>query len=92
MHGFSIALTVDGEGRIGFYLTGGQKFALRQSIPRYYHRNGLCYAVRRSTLMDHGTILEVDCAAVIVERPLVNIDEPFELELAEFLLHREGRV
>ncbi len=85
-------LTVDGEGRIGFYLTGGQKFALRQSIPRYYHRNGLCYAVRRSTLMDHGTILEVDCAAVIVERPLVNIDEPFELELAEFLLHREGRV
>lgn len=84
-------LTVDGEGRIGFYLEGGQRFALRQSIPRYYHRNGLCYAVRRATLVDHRTILEVDCAAVVVERPLVNIDEPFELELAEFLLHREGR-
>ncbi len=84
-------LTVDGQGCVGFYLEGGQRFALRQSIPRYYHRNGLCYAARRATLVDHGTILDVDCAAVIIERPLVNIDEPFELELANFLLQREGR-
>lgn len=83
-------LTVTG-GRIGFYLEGGQRFALRQSIPRYYHRNGLCYALRRKTLVEDGHILEDDAAAVIVERPVVNIDEAFELELAEFLLRREGR-
>ena len=83
-------LTVDEAGRIGFYLKDGQKFALRQAIPKYFHRNGLCYAVRRTTLVDHGTILEEDCAAVVVERPLVNIDEPFELELAGFLLAREA--
>ena len=44
-------LTVN-DGRIGFYLEGGQRFALRQSIPRYFHRNGLCYALRRKTLVD----------------------------------------
>lgn len=79
------------DGRIGFYLEGGQRFALRQSIPRYYHRNGLCYALRRKTLVDDGHILEDDAAAVIVERHVVNIDDVFELELADFLLRREGR-
>ena len=82
---------MDGEGRVGFYLQGGQRFANRHSIPRYFHRNGLCYAVRRKTLVEEGTILETDCVAVVVERPVVNIDEELELELATFLLHREGR-
>ena len=84
-------LTVDAQERIGFYLQGGQRFALRQAIPRYFHRNGLCYAVRRKTLVEEGAILENDCVAVVVERPVVNIDDAFELELAEFLLRREGR-
>ncbi len=84
-------LTVDDGGRIGFYLATGAQHALRQTIPPYYHRNGLCYALRRKTLVEDGHILEDDCAAVVVERPVVNIDEPFELELAEWLLgRREG--
>jgi len=29
---------------------------------------------------------------VIIERPIVNIDEPFELELAEWLLSRRDGV
>ena len=33
-------LTVSGNGIIGFYLMGGAKFSLRQSIPQYYHRMG----------------------------------------------------
>ncbi len=81
-------LTVDDAGHIGFYLATGAQHALRQTIPPYYHRNGLCYALRRKTLVDDGHILEDGCAAVIVERPIVNIDEPFELELAEWLLSR----
>lgn len=82
-------LTVNQEGRIGFYLQGGASYSLRQSIPPYYHRNGICYALRRKTLIDDGLILGEGCAAVIVERPTVNIDEPFELEMAEWLLQRE---
>ena len=83
-------LEVDVGGRIGFYLPTGAQHALRQTIPSYYHRNGLCYALRRKTLVEDGHILEDDCAAVIVDRPIVNIDEPFELELAEWLLAREA--
>ena len=82
-------LTVDSRGYIGFYLKDGASFSIRQKIPTYYYRNGICYAVKRETMMDKGYILEEDCAAVIIERPLVNIDEPFDLVLAEFLINRE---
>jgi len=78
-------LTVDAKGDLGFYDPADQT-ARRQDIPPYYHRNGLCYAVRRETLVDRGHIIEEGCAAVIVARPVVNIDEPFDLELAEFLM------
>ena len=84
-------LTVDADGVVGFYLDGGARHSIRQTIPAYYHRNGLAYAARRDTVVDHGRIIEQDCAAVIVDRPVVNIDEPFELELAEWLLSRSDR-
>ncbi len=83
-------LTVDGGGVIGFYLPEGARHAIRQTIPAYYHRNGLCYAVRRSTLLDDRHIIEDDCLAIVVERHVVNIDEPFEMELAVWLMQRTG--
>lgn len=81
-------LTVN-NGTIGFYHEAGARHAIRQTIPTYFHRNGLCYAVRRSTLLDEGTIIESDCAAVIIDRPVVNIDEQFDLLLADFLLSQQ---
>jgi len=85
-------LTVDTRGRIGFFLQDGARFSTRQNIPQtFYYRNGVCYAVRRETVVERGQIIEEECAAVVIERPLVNIDEPFDLELAEFLLEREAR-
>jgi len=84
-------LTVDSNGYIGFYLKDGANFSIRQKIPTYYYRNGVCYAVKRETIIDKGYILEEDCAAVLIDRPLVNIDEPFDLELAEFLLNIDSK-
>lgn len=84
-------LTVDDQGVIGFFVENGAQYANRQKIPDYYHRNGVCYAVTRETLVEQGHIVEDDCVAVPVEGFVVNIDEPFELELAEFMLAREER-
>jgi CMP-N-acetylneuraminic acid synthetase len=78
-------LTVDESGIIGFYHTKGQKYNLRQKIPHYYFRNGLCYALKRHTLIEKGMIIEENCKAVVIERPVVNIDDEHELEIAEFL-------
>ena len=81
-------LTVSDRGLIGFYREDGETFSRRQDIPAYYHRNGVCYAARRETILDKGHIIGPDCAAVIIDRDLVNIDTPLDLELADWLLKR----
>lgn len=83
-------LTVSKSGEIGFYNEGGEKYSIRQNIPNYYHRNGICYAVTKECLIENKSIIETDCAAVIIDRPIVNIDEPFELKLAEWLLSNQS--
>lgn len=82
-------LTIGEEGRVGFLAIDGARFARRQEVPALYHRNGLCYALRRGAFLEGAPILNEDCAAVVIERQVVNIDEPFELELAEWLLARQ---
>ena len=84
-------LTRSDAGHVDFYLPDGARHANRHTIPDHYHRNGLCYAVRRSTLLDAGHIIEDRCAAIVTERPVVNIDEEFDLELAEYLIRRRDR-
>ena len=81
-------LKLDDRGNLKPYLPDGRA-ALRQGISDFFHCNGICYALRRATLVDEGHIMEDDCIAVVIDRPLVNIDDPFELELAEWLLARE---
>ena len=81
-------LTIDPKGHIGFYLSEGEKYSIRQMIPDYYHRNGICYAVLRDTLLNNNSIIEDNCAAVIIDRPVVNIDEPYDLEMARSILGR----
>jgi CMP-N,N'-diacetyllegionaminic acid synthase len=82
-------LTCEASGQISYYVPNGSQYANRHQIPAYYHRNGLCYAVRRHTLLEEGRILEDRCAAIVTERPVVNIDEPLDLEIAELLFRRQ---
>tara|TARA_B100000676_G_scaffold311629_1_gene382215 strand:+ start:74 stop:808 length:735 start_codon:yes stop_codon:yes gene_type:complete len=86
-------LVQSNHGRLKFYLEDGGQYSIRQRIPDYYHRNGICYALRREALLDPDNryIVDYDCCAVVIDRPLVNIDEPFDLELAEWLMARETR-
>ncbi|AGF78987.1 CMP-N-acetylneuraminic acid synthetase [Desulfocapsa sulfexigens DSM 10523] len=81
-------LTVDGHGHIGFYLKEGKEFSIRQKIPSYYHRNGICYAMTRAALLERNCILNNNCAAVVIDRQVVNIDEPYDLDYAQFLYDR----
>ncbi len=81
-------LTIAGNGDVTFYLKDGKNFSIRQEIPSYYHRNGICYAMRRDALLACDCILSEHCAAVVIDRELVNIDEPGDLEYARFLYGR----
>jgi len=82
-------LMVDENGLVRFFLKEGARYSLRQEIPSFYFRNGLCYAVTREALIENGLILEKQCAAVVIERPIINIDEPLDLEVARLLYRRQ---
>ncbi|WP_119418088.1 acylneuraminate cytidylyltransferase family protein [Desertibaculum subflavum] len=84
--------TIDPNGVMRFYLPEGARHTSRQSIPPYYTRNGHCYATRRATLVDRLHIVEEDCCAVVIDRFIVNIDDPIEIELAEWAMAREARL
>ncbi len=79
-------LQLSKEGYIESYLPDGMKYTIRQHIPDYYHRNGVCYAVTRSSLIDHHALMEDNCLPLIIDRPVINIDEDIDLKLAEILL------
>lgn len=82
-------LLIRSDGLADFYLPVAQAETIRQLIPSYYHRNGLCYVVRRAHLVDGRMIVEPGSLPLVIERPVVNIDEPFELELADWLLRHQ---
>jgi CMP-N-acetylneuraminic acid synthetase len=82
---------LDAAGCLSFCTEHGARHAARQAIPDYYYRNGVCYAARRETVVDDRQIAERDCVGVLIEGPIANIDEPFELDWAEFLAERMER-
>ena len=73
-------------GYIDSYLQDGLNYSIRQHIPAYYHRNGICYASTRKSLINKHNLMEEQCIPLIIERPIVNIDEELDIKLAEVLM------
>ena len=73
-------------GTLSPYLTDGLKYSIRQNIPDLYHRNGICYAVTRESLIDHNNLMEKSCYPLLIDRFVVNIDEEIDIKIAEHLL------
>jgi CMP-N,N'-diacetyllegionaminic acid synthase len=78
-------LRLDPTGGLAFYHPAGAATSSRQRAERYYYRTGACYAAHRETVVDRRQIVEEACAGVLVEGPVVNIDEPVDLLLADCL-------
>lgn len=63
----------------------------RQEFEPVYVRNGAVYITRRDLIMEGGRIVGDKPLGYIMPRERsVNIDEPFDLELALFLLNRKS--
>ena len=78
------------DGRLSFFLPEGAEVTRRQDARPLYYRDGTCYARTRRSMIEEARDVEPDCAAVVIDRFVVNIDEPFELELAEFVYGHGG--
>lgn len=83
-------LLVIEDDHLGFYHPEGPSVTARQQLGGYYWRNGICYAIWREKLLGGEGFITSESVPLIIDRPVVNIDYPIELEWAEFLLEREG--
>jgi CMP-N,N'-diacetyllegionaminic acid synthase len=82
-------LLVDDKGLIRFYLPEGRAVHARQQIPAFYYRNGVAYALRREPFLTSKEVIGDTTVAVVIDRPLVNVDDELELEFADWLLQHE---
>jgi CMP-N,N'-diacetyllegionaminic acid synthase len=73
------ALTLSGSGGLNHYLGLSGSVIRRQDVPQYYHRNGICYGIRKNQLFEEDDIFGEDCEAIIIHRPVINIDSRQDL-------------
>lgn len=74
--------------RVLFYDESGDCITSRQALDTLYWRNGVCYALSRECLMGKKKIFTDNTKPLVIRREIVNIDDPIDLEWAEFLLSR----
>ena len=79
-------LWVDDSGELAPVLADAVPNRRRQDVPAAYWLNGHCYAVRRDTFLRDRVVIPRDAQAVVIDRPVANIDGPEDLRSAEELL------
>jgi CMP-N-acetylneuraminic acid synthetase len=82
-------LLINENGTLRFFLEAGRTIHSRQQLPTYYFTNGAVYAARREPFLRTQIMTGDNTLGVIIDRPLVNIDDPFEPRLANWLLSEE---
>jgi CMP-N,N'-diacetyllegionaminic acid synthase len=72
--------------RIQFYAADGASLVSRQALSQdLFFRNGVCYALKREAFMEKRAFITDNSVAYVMDREVVNIDDPIELEWARFL-------
>ena len=84
-------MQIDNIGLLKQYVQSSVDFSIRQKIPSYYHRNGICYAAKRTAILDEMQIIGAKTYALVIDRNVVNIDEPMDMLWAEFLMANSKR-
>ncbi|MEO8668813.1 MAG: acylneuraminate cytidylyltransferase family protein [Bauldia sp.] len=82
-------LTVQPDRSLDYYDPAGAAIVARQQLKPVYHRNGIAYAFTRECIAGQKTIRGRKLGAVVIDRPVANIDTELDLEWCEFLLARD---
>lgn len=81
-------LTVKQNGQFDYHDPAGAAIIARQQLTPVYHRNGVAYAITRDCLDRQRSIKGANPGAVVIDRPLANIDTELDLAWADFLAGR----
>jgi len=82
-------LTLDADGRLGFFVSGGEAIVARQELTPVFHRNGVCYALKRELLLNtEGIWAPEKTTAVVIPGHHISIDTPEDLLAVEATMER----
>ena len=76
------------KNKLSYYDKKGNKIIARQQLNQVYHRNGICYALRRNTVLKKKSLMGTISIPYIVKRIVPNIDSYKDLEIAKKLMRR----
>lgn len=79
-------LCVAPDGQLRYYDERGRDVIARQQLEPVYHRNGVAYCFTRDCLLEQRTILGSRTGAVVLDEPMVSIDNEFDLAFTEYLM------
>ena len=82
------ALKID-SGSVSHYIKLGEDITARQQLNKLYIRNGVCYAVSRSYLLESKSLFSNNTRSYVINREIVNIDDPIDMEWAEYLIKKK---
>ena len=74
---------------INYYDGKGAEIIARQQLKSTFHKNGLVYAITRECLLEQKTLLGRKASFVVTNRPVVNIDTEYDIDLAEYIFMKE---
>jgi len=70
----------------------GESITARQQLGQLYIRNGVCYSVLCSYLLEHRSLFSNKTYPYVVDRTIVNIDDPIDFKWAEFLISTHDQI
>lgn len=73
--------------KVYYYEDRGADVVARQALESLYWRNGICYALTRRCLVEAKAIFTRNTVPLVVQHPVVNIDDPVDFAWAEFLIN-----
>lgn len=74
------------DNSLNYFHKKGKKIIARQQLKPTYFRNGICYAVRRKTILKDKNLIGKNAKAIILKKKIVNIDSYSDLHLARKLI------
>lgn len=79
-------LKLGGDGLLRYNSVEGASIVARQQLSPLLIRNGVCYAVRRETILEIGSFFPPRTIPEVIEEPVPNIDDEHDFRWAELLL------
>jgi CMP-N,N'-diacetyllegionaminic acid synthase len=83
-------LRINDDGAVRPVVPGAVPNRRRQAVQPAYWLNGHCYAARRDSFLADRSVVRPDTRALVLDRPVANIDEPDDLVRAAEILGSEG--